>query len=404
VDTAAQTYLTLGVLLLIGLVADEGSRRLRLPNVTILLALGILIGPEALDLLPPIDDWFTIASTLALTMVGFLLGGSFTAEHLRTNGPTDLVIASSQGLMAAGCVSLVLWAVGVDPVLALSLGGIAVATDPAATLAVIQQRRADGPFTRTLLAITGMDDVIALALFAVLITTASGLTTGNGGSLLIEVVWEIVGAVVLGLALGLPAAYLTGRLSPGLPTQEEAYGIVLLCAGLALVLDVSFLLAAVVLGATIANRASHHEVPFQEIERIEWPALVVFFLLAGVSLDVSGLSGIGWIGAAYVILRSAGKVLGCIVGGRLTGLPAEQHRWLGPAMLPQAGVAIGLSLLAADRFPDIAEDLVAVAIAATVIFELVGPIFTKVAVDRLGESGRADGPADLESGHTPAAG
>ena len=114
--------------------------------------------------------------------------------------------------------------------------------------------------------------------------------------------------------MGIPAASLTGRLRPGLPTQEEAYGVVLVCAGLALTIDVSFLLAAVVLGATVANRASHHEMAFKEIERIEWPALVVFFLLAGASLELSSLATIGWVGVGYVVLRTGGKVLGCTFG------------------------------------------------------------------------------------------
>lgn len=392
-DASALTFLTLGALLLIGLLADEGSRRLGLPSVTILLVLGFVVGPEAFDLLPATtEEWFPIASTIALTMVGFLLGAEFTAEHLSTSGRTDLIIAVTQGLVTAALVSAGLWMAGVDTVMALALGGIAVATAPAATLAVIQEQRADGPFTRTLLAVVALDDVIALALFGLLVTAASSATAENGGPVFGEASWEILGAVGLGLVLGLPAAMLTGRLRPGLPTQEEAYGIVLLCAGLALALNVSFLLAAVVMGATIANRATHHEVPFQEIERIEWPALVVFFILAGASLELSRLPQIGWLGIGYLVFRSAGKALGCIVGGRLANYPSNERRWLGAAMLPQAGVAIGLGLLAADRFPDVAEDLLAVVIAATVIFELVGPILTKTALHHVGEAGTVESP------------
>jgi len=386
VDASAQGLLTLGALLLVGLLADEGSRRLGLPSVTILLLLGFVVGPEALDLLPATaDNWFPTVSTIALTMVGFLLGAQFTADHLRANGKTELVIASTQGLMTAVLVSAGLWLAGVSTTMALVLGGIAVATAPAATLAVVQEQRAEGPFTRTLLAVVALDDVIALALFGLLVTAASSLSATTDGTLIQEAVWEILGAIGLGIALGLPAAVLTGRLRQGLPTQEEAYGIVLLCAGLALVLNVSFLLAAVVMGATIANRATHHDIPFQEIERIEWPALVVFFVLAGASLDLSSLSRIGWLGAGYLFLRSAGKVLGCDLGGRMARLPSDQRRWLGAAMLPQAGVAIGLGLLAADRFPASADDILAVVIAATVIFELFGPVLTKTALSHIGE-------------------
>lgn len=386
-DPTTETLLVLGALLLAGLIADEGSRRLGLPSVSILLLIGLFAGSEVFDLLPSTtDNWFPIVATIALTMVGFVLGGQFTSEHLQKSGRTELVVATTQGVLAASLVSAGLVLTGVETVTALSLGGIAVATAPAATLAVVQERRAEGPFTRTLLAVVALDDVIALTLFGLLATAATYLSAADGtGGLLLDAVWEIVGALLLGIGIGVPAAFLTGRLKPGRPTREEAYGIVLLCAGLARWLDVSFLLAAVVLGATIANRAKHHERPFQEIERIEWPALVVFFVLAGASLDLVSVQRVGWLGVSYIVLRTVGKVLGCVAGGRLGGLDRDHRWWLGAAMLPQAGVAIGLTLLAAERFPTVADDLLAVVLSATVFFELVGPIATSVALQRVGE-------------------
>jgi Kef-type K+ transport system membrane component KefB len=390
VEPAAQTLLTLGVLLLAGLLADEGSRRFGLPAVTILLAVGLVVGPEALDLLPSTtDDWFATVATIALTLVGFILGGEFTAERLHATGRTSLVAAMVQGLATAGLVSAGLALAGVDSVMALSLGGIAVATAPAATLAIVQEQEAKGPFTRLLLSLVALDDAIALSVFAVMTSAAAYFTTADGaGALLGDAAWEIFGAAGLGLVLGVPAAALTGRLKPGLPTQEEAYGVVLLCAGLCLWLEVSFLLAAIVLGATITNRGRHHERAFQEIERIEWPALIVFFVLAGASLDFSALQSVGWLGFGYVVLRAAGKVVGCALGAQLAGLGRDRRWWLGAAMLPQAGVAIGLSLLAAERFPEIADDLLAVVLSATVIFELTGPLITKAALVRVGETDR----------------
>jgi Kef-type K+ transport system membrane component KefB len=389
-DDGAVAFIALGILLLIGLAADYGSRRLGLPSITILLVVGLLVGPEMLDLLPSTaDEWFPVVSTLALTMVGFLLGAEFTRDHIREAGRADLFIAAVQGVATAVIVGGGLWLAGADAALALPLAGIAVATAPAATLAVVHEQRASGPFTRSLIGVVALDDVIALALFGMLASAAAALTTGDGGaSLLGRSAWEIFGAVGLGIAVGLPAAALTGRLRPGRPTQEEAYAIVLLCAGLATLLEVSYLLAAVVLGATLANRAGHHEIAFHEIERIEWPALIVFFVLAGASLDLSSLTKVGWLGFWYVALRSVGKVAGCVAAGSVAGLAATPRRWLGLAMLPQAGVAIGLSLLAAERFPEVADQLLAIVIAATVVFELTGPIFTKTALRRTSEARR----------------
>ena len=316
-------------------------------------------------------------------MVGFLLGAQGRIDQLRSHGAHTVGMAVLQGVVTAAVVATGLLVMGADTPLALSLGGIAVATAPAATVAVVEERAADGPFTRRLLAVVALDDVVALSLFGIMATLAAYIA-GSGGQadLALEAAWEIFGAVGLGLVLGFPAAALTGRLRLGRPTQEEAYALVLVTAGLAVWMDVSFLLAAVVLGATIANRASHHEVPFEEIERIEWPALVVFFVLAGASLRLADLSDVGLVGVGYVVLRVAGKLVGCLTAGRLAGMSARESRWLGAAMLPQAGVAIGLTLLAAERFPDIADELVPLVIGATMVFELIGPVMTAAALDR----------------------
>ena len=387
-DPIAEGLLALGVLLLVGLAADLIGGRVAVPRVTMLLALGYVVGPDALDLLPPItDDWFPVGSPIALSMVGFLLGAEARFDRLRLQGGPTLVLATFQGLVTAAVVSLGLLAVGADLVVALPLGGIAVATAPAATIAVVEERSTGGPFTRMLLSVVALDDVLALTLFSILATVATYVSGADGGlSLVGEALWEILGAVGLGLVLGFPAAALTGRLRPGRPTQEEAYGLVLVIAGMSLWLGVSFLLAAIVLGATIANRAEHHETPFREIERIEWPALVVFFVLAGAALELSSIGEVGVIGVAYIGLRVAGKLSGCVVGARLTEQPPATGRWLGAAMLPQAGVAIGLTLLAVERFPEVADELLPVVIAATMLFELVGPFGTSVALQRMGET------------------
>lgn len=390
-EPVPQALLTLGGVLLVGLVADLVGGRVGVPRVTLLLLLGVAVGPEVLDVLPPItENWFPIASTLALTMVGFLVGGELRSARMRRHATTTLAVAVIQGVVTALVVIAGSSMLGASAALALSLGGIAVATDPAATITVVQERRADGPLTRTLIGVTALDDVIALALFGVLLTTATAVSERNGDlELLGEAAWEVFGAVGLGLALGVPAAALTGRLRPGRPTQEEAYALVLVGAGLALWLQVSFLLMAVVLGATIAGRATHHERTFTEIERIEWPALIVFFVLAGASLDLGALRDVGLLGVGYVVLRTLGKVGGCTLGVRAAGQPAELGHRLGMAMLPQAGVAIGLTLLAAERFPDVAAELIPLVVAATIVFELVGPVATTVALQRAGEVDRA---------------
>lgn len=388
---AAAILVTLGTVLLLGLVADLVGRRARVPRVTLLLVCGFLLGPGGLNMLPAYgEDTFILAADMALVMVGFLLGEKFTVKALREYGRLVLWLSVAQVAGTALAVTVGLALIGVPLPIALLLGGIAPATAPAATADVIRESRADGRFTRVLLGIVAVDDAWGLILFSFTLAGAMFLT-GNGSpmALLTKGAWDIGGAVLIGVALGIPAAYLTGRIEPGEPTLVEALGVVLLCGGVAIWLDVSFLLAAMVLGAVVANLARHHQRPFHAIEGIEWPFMVVFFVFAGASLHIQSFLQMGVVGIAYCLLRAFGRIFGAWAGGILSGADMTIRRWMGFALMPQAGVALGMALVAAERFPGPGATILPVVIGATVIFEITGPIFTRIALSRAGEAGKA---------------
>ena len=202
---------------------------------------------------------------------------------------------------------------------------------------------------------------------------------------ILTVTKEIGGAVILGIVIGLPAAYLTGRIKPGQPILTEALGIVFVVGGLALMFDVSFLLASMVMGAVIANFAKHHEYPFHVIEDIEWPFMVIFFVLAGASIELNAIKDIGLIGIVYILCRAIGKYLGAILGGYCSKASKEMKRWMGVALLPQAGVAIGMALVASKNFPEYRQVLLSVIISSTIFFEIIGPVFSRLAIQRVKE-------------------
>ena len=241
-----------------------------------------------------------------------------------------------------------------------------------------------GRFKDLLLAIVAIDDAWALVLFGLGVAVATSLDGAGfqANVVLLEVVRDIGGGLAVGVLLGLPAAYLTGRLRPGQPILSEALGLVLLCGGIALWLEVSFLIAAMTMGAMIANLAKHHEYPFHEIENIEWPFMVVFFVLAGATLEMDALRQVGVAGAAYIICRALGKFIGARIGGELARVDRDTKNWMGPALLPQAGVAIGMALVAASHFPEHRQTLLSIVIGSTVFFEIVGPVFTRMAIRR----------------------
>ncbi len=375
----APLLITLGILFLAGLAADEAGRITRLPRVTMLLILGLLAGEAGFGLVPEgVSGWFDTLSIVALTMVAFLLGGSLTRENLASHGRAILMISLVMAGVTLLIVSAGLILAGMDPGLAVILGAIATATAPAAMTDVIHQSGVENDFTETLKGVVAIDDawgLIAFSLALVVVGQAdgwAGLAAGAG--------WEIGGSVALGLALGIPAAYLTGRLAPGEPLQAEAIGIVFLTAGLSLWLEMSFLITGMTVGAVIANLARHHDRAFHEIEHIQWPFMILFFLLAGASLEVEALRLIGWLGALYIALRIASRLAGGWIGAVLGHVPRGEALLYGPALLPQAGVAIGMALVAGEALPDRAATIMAFTVASTVIFELIGPPITLAAI------------------------
>ncbi|HRW15367.1 cation:proton antiporter [Amaricoccus sp.] len=372
-----------GILFLAGLALDSFGRRVHVPRVTLLIMLGAVVGPPVLDLLPAgIDGASDLLAPTALTMVAFLLGSALEPSTLRAHGREIIVISLTAVIVSVLVIAFGLILVGVPVASALLLGGISAATDPAATRDVVQQSGATGRFPTNLLGIVAIDDAWGLIAFSIVLTIASVMTGGEAGDHVLLGLREAGGAVALGLAIGLPAAYLTGRIKPGEPTLIEALGLVFLCAGLAIQFGFSFLLAGMVCGATIVNFASHHERPINEIERIEWPFMLLFFVMAGASLETTDLAGMGLAGIAYVVLRFASRILGGWLGGRLAGLPGRESRLTGLALMPQAGVAIGMALVAAERFPDFGRPILAITIASTIAFELIGPLMTQIALAR----------------------
>lgn len=383
-QSASQFLIALGGILLLGLVTDTLGRCTHLPRVTLLLIFGVIIGKDLLDIIPAVfSERFEIIADMALLMVGFLLGGKLTVGTLRKSAGQILWISISTAIVTAVIVSLGLILTDVSAEIAVLLGCIAAATAPAAVLDVVTESNYKGPFSDLLLSIVALDDAWALLLFGIGIVVVKSISGLDAGVLpLLTAARDIGGAIVLGALIGLPAAYLTGRIKSGQPMLIEALGIVFLCGGLAIMMDVSFLIASMVMGAVIANLARHHEYPFHAIEGIDWPFMVIFFVLAGASIELSAVREIGLIGVVYILCRAIGKHLGVMLGSYCSKASKETKQWMGVALLPQAGVAIGMVLVASEHFPEYRQTLLSVVISSTIFFEIIGPVFTRMALQR----------------------
>jgi Kef-type K+ transport system membrane component KefB len=378
----AQLILAIGVLLLLGMGAHLLGQRTFLPRVSLLVISGVAIGPTGLDLIPAVlVGSFELVATMALLMIGFLLGGKLTRQSLMHSRNNSIVISLSSAVGTAVIVFGGLLLLGTPAEIALLLGCIASATAPAATIDIVDEFGSRSTFSDLLLLVVALDDIWGLILFSFALA-AVGVMQGLDGTTapLLIVTREIGGGALIGLLIGLPAAYMTGRIKPGQPILTEALGLVFVCAGLALWTDASFLIASMVMGATIANLAQHHEYPFHAIEDIESPFLIVFFVLAGASLELDAPAAAGLLGVVYIVSRVIGKFVGTAAGARISHADTLTTRWMGLALLPQAGIAVGMALVASSAFPEYRSVLLPIVIGATVIFEILGPFGTRFAL------------------------
>lgn len=380
---SSEALISLGALFLLGLAADQLGRMTWIPRVTSLLLCGLVFGASGLDIIPAqLTELYSVLTVIALTMVAFLLGSSLSRSALQQHGTAILLISLSIVIVTMVVLTIGLWFFGLPIGLAIILASIATATAPAATNDVIRQSGVDNGFTRTLSGIVAIDDAWGLIVFSLCIAFVSQLHGTATEAGLLHAIRDIGGAALLGTVIGLPAAYLTGRLSDGEPLETEALGLVFITAGFAVWFDLSFLIAGMFVGAVIVNFAKHHTHAFHEIEHLQWPFMVLFFILAGASLELETAVKLGAIGAAFIGLRIIARIAGGWIGATLADVSRQERQLFGLALLPQAGVAIGMALVAAQQFPEWASEIVALTVGTTVIFELFGPIISLFAIRR----------------------
>ena len=381
--------LHLSVLLLAGLLGSFLIKFVRLPDVTGYLILGLLVGPSVLGLLDEAAiGQMSAASDIALAFIAFTVGGEFKLSYFKRVGATPIVIAVFESFFAVGLVVAGLLAAGYSLPFALCLGSIAAATAPAATVMVIKQYHARGPVTECLLSVVAIDDATALIAFGVATSMAKTLESGAALSLysaLGSPLLEVGASLLLGFALGCAYTFALRFFKEKGTQLTLTIAFILLGAAVADELDLSALLLCMMFSATFTNLARLSNEVYSAIDRFTPPIFCLFFVLSGADLKLSVLPSIGVVGVIYVVLRVAGKWIGAALGARLMRADANIQKYLGPALLPQAGVAIGLSFLAQQVVPQYADTIRAVILCGTLIYELIGPAVSKTTLQKAGE-------------------
>jgi Kef-type K+ transport system membrane component KefB/predicted transcriptional regulator len=394
--------LLLGIAVFFGTAGARLFQKLRIPQVVGYIVIGLILGGSALKLIgiELVMDLSPL-NMFALGIIGFTIGGELKLDIFRRYGRQFIVILVSEGVFAFIAVGL-LTGIGTyhfthnlnqSIALGVLLGAISSATAPAATVDVLWEYKTRGILTKTILAIVAMDDGLALLLYGFAGSLATVLTGGGHGSWAMNLLmpfWEILGAVVLGLGIGLILVFLAKHIEDSEKVLAFALSSILLGVGLSVVLQVESILTAMVLGATLANFLPRRSKDvFEVVGKFSPPIYVLFFVLVGARLQISSIPT--WIiilAVIYVFGRTMGKISGAWFGSYVSKAPEQVRKYLGLCLFSQAGVAIGLSILASERFGgSIGEAIILIVTSTTFLVQIIGPPFVKLGVKKAGEIG-----------------
>lgn len=379
----------LSISLILGLLSSKVMKVIKMPNVTGYLIIGLLAGPYCLNVIS-IDmiEKFSIIPEVALGFIAFSIGAEFKLSYLKKVGTAPLIIAFTEALGAVILVDLVLIIAGYEVSFALVLGAIAAATAPAATLMVVRQYKAKGPVTNTLLPVVAIDDAAALILFGISVAISKALTstvTTSIASTLLDPIIEIVGALAFGAVLGVVISFATKWFTGRGNRLAVSIAMILLCISVCNLLGYSSLLACMAMSAVYVNLTKVSTKVFELIDRFTPPIFMLFFFISGAELNLTILPAVGVIGILYIVFRVVGKVAGAAIGAKISNSEPVVKKYLGYTLLPQAGVAIGLASVSMSVVPEYGQQIRTIVLCGTVIYELVGPLVTKMALKKAGE-------------------
>ena len=385
----------------VGLLFTRIVKLVKLPNVTGYLIAGLLIGPSVLGLIDKATvESFDMIVTLALGFIAFSIGGEFKLGTLKKLGKNVTVITFFQALGAVAVVFVVLLVAGLCGALGedylpmvFTLSAIATATAPAATLLVVRQYKAHGPVTETLLPVVAMDDAIGLMIFAIFNAIAVAIASGETPTvttMLLDPLLEIFLSLLIGFALGLVVALCTRVFKSRANRLCLCITATVIGVALADMWGLSSLLLCMMIGAVFSNLGFEVDRVLEGPDRWTPPLFMLFFVISGADLDLSILPTVGILGALYIIARALGKYFGAMAGAAVVKADPNIRKYLGLTLLPQAGVAVGMAQIALSEFTalgesDIGRKIQAVVLCATLVYEIVGPVLTKISLKKAGE-------------------
>ena len=406
----ASIFLSLSIALLSGLLLSRLAKKVKLPAVTAYLISGVLIGPFVLGAIgiPGIGitadqiESFGLISDLALGFIAFAMGNEFRLAQLKKIGKQATVIGVVQALFTTVVVDVVL--IGLHFLMpdklslaaAIVLASVATATAPAATLMVVKQYKAKGPVTDVLLPVVALDDAVGLVVFAISFGVAKSVSTGAVDvlSVILEPLLEVVLSLGLGFIMGLLFTLCEKYFHSRSKRMAVSVTFVMMTVAISsLRFDVggihigfSSLLACMMLGTVFCNMCEVSEELMERADRWTTPVLILFFVISGAELELSVFTDWAVVvaGIVYILSRSVGKYYGANISAKMTNSDPNIVKYLGITLLPQAGVALGMAIKAMELGPDGAI-VRNITLFAVLIYEIVGPFLTKIALTKAGD-------------------
>ncbi len=381
-------YLAIGMLG--GLLVTRLTRLVKLPNVTAYLIAGVLIGPCVFKLVPSDAlDSFSVITEAALGFIAFSIGDQFKLDSLKAIGKPALIITAFESIGAVACTMGITLLLGFDPVVCVMLGALSASTAPAATLLIVRQYKASGPLTDMLLPVVAADDATGLIAYSICVNIALGFINHDAFSFvntvlvpLIDIVLALLVGAVIGFLLALSHRFFKSHTN----RMSIAIACVFLGVGVADYFDLSNLLLCMAMGAVYVNLRDDAERILGCIDDWTYPLFMLFFVISGAELNLGTLPKVGLIGIVYIFARFGGKFFGSWLGGTITHQPPVVKDNIGWALMPQAGVAIGMATMALAQLPlEYGQQIQTVILSATLVYEIVGPLASKNALKRAGE-------------------
>lgn len=404
--------LSISISLLAGLLLSRLAKLAKLPAVTAYLVAGILVGPYCLGAFGVKGLGFTsiqelktysILCDVALGFIAFSIGNEFRLSQLKKIGKQATIVGIFQAvvttLLVDGVLILIHFANPAKFPLeaAIVLGAIASATAPAATLMVVKQYKAKGPVTDILLPVVALDDAVGLVLFAISFGIAKAIGAGNVDltSVLVEPLLEVILSLILGAVMGLLFHFCERFFHSRSKRLSVSIAFVLMTIALSMLkfnvgnvhIGFSSLLVCMMLGTVFCNICDFSEELMERVDRWTAPLFVLFFVLSGAELELSVFTEITivLIGIAYILSRSAGKYSGAYLSAKLSGCNDNIVKYLGITLLPQAGVALGMAMKSQVLGGEIGLIISNITLFAVLVYELVGPLLTKIALTKAGD-------------------